>query len=124
MISISAEGLPLAIERQAAAGVAEADVVVLLCDGQAGIQPGDEEIAGWLRQNHPEKPVVLAVNKCENHQKAPLMVRSCRTRQQRQHVRRYVERCRPLRKDSCLWHVTFLLVMAWATSRTQSQPES
>lgn len=75
MISISEAGLPLAIERQAAAGVAEADVVIVLTDGQAGVQAGDAEIAGWLRQYHPDKPVVLAVNKCENVAKSAIMVR-------------------------------------------------
>ncbi|GLC45491.1 hypothetical protein PLESTM_001741600 [Pleodorina starrii] len=74
MKSISAEGLPEAIERQAAAGVAEADSVVLLVDGQAGLQAGDEEILSWLRSNHPSKPVLLAVNKCENSAKADQMV--------------------------------------------------
>lgn len=73
MYDISEEGLPDAIERQAAAGVAEADSIVLLVDGQAGLQPGDREILAWLRSNHPSKPVVLAVNKCENAQKADLM---------------------------------------------------
>jgi hypothetical protein len=38
MADISAEGLPLAIERQAAAGVAEADSIVVMVDGQAGLQ--------------------------------------------------------------------------------------
>lgn len=127
MRSISAEGLPQAIERQAAAGaltaagsllpagssialhcalqatalaalrgtacgkaaahalpaptyiiqtgVAEADSIVLLVDGQAGLQPGDAEILDWLRHNHPDKPVTLAVNKCESATKADIQVR-------------------------------------------------
>ncbi|KXZ52494.1 hypothetical protein GPECTOR_9g538 [Gonium pectorale] len=74
MRSISAEGLPEAIERQAAAGVSEADTVILLVDGQAGLQAGDEEILAWLRSNHPSKSVMLAVNKCENSAKADQMV--------------------------------------------------
>ncbi|KAG2485786.1 hypothetical protein HYH03_015497 [Edaphochlamys debaryana] len=74
MKSISAEGLPEAIERQAAAGVGEADTVILLVDGQSGLQPGDEEILSWLRSNHPGKSVLLAVNKCENSAKADQMV--------------------------------------------------
>ena len=32
------------------AGVEEADAVVLLVDGQAGLQPGDRDILAWLRQ--------------------------------------------------------------------------
>ena len=106
MRDISADGLPSAIERQAAAGegrtvveqdsggrgkeiktvstrkgiqmpdqfrslkvpdvlagVLEADSLVLLVDGQDGFQAGDREILSWLRQKHPSKKVILAVNK-------------------------------------------------------------
>eukprot|EP00892_Ulva_mutabilis_P003026 jgi/Ulvmu1/12724/UM095_0028.1 len=66
MAEVSAENLPFAIERQAAAGVAEADVVVLVCDGQSGPTAADEEIVQWLRRQHSNKRVVLAVNKCES----------------------------------------------------------
>jgi GTP-binding protein len=54
--------------------VAEADSIILLVDGQAGLQPGDSEILDWLRHNHPSKPVVLAVNKCESTTKADIQV--------------------------------------------------
>ncbi len=74
MKSISAEGLPSAIERQAAAGVAEASAIVLVVDGQIGLQEGDGEILSWLRQKHPDKSVTLVVNKCESHLKADLQV--------------------------------------------------
>lgn len=56
-------------------GVEEADSVVLLVDGKAGLQPGDREVLDWLRTNHPRKRVTLAVNKCDNVSKADLMVR-------------------------------------------------
>jgi len=46
-----------AIERQAAAGVAEADCIVLVVDGQSGVTGADEEIVTWLRRTHPKKPV-------------------------------------------------------------------
>lgn len=46
--------------------------MVLLVDGQAGLQAGDGEIVSWLRSTHPTKPIVLAVNKCEAAQKADL----------------------------------------------------
>lgn len=72
MHSISAEGLPEAIERQAAAGVAEADCIVLVMDGQTGLTATDEEIVSWLRRSHPKKPVMLAINKCETPQKADI----------------------------------------------------
>lgn len=54
--------------------MAEADCIILLADGQAGLHPGDGEILDWLRHNHPNKPVVLAVNKCESTVKADLQV--------------------------------------------------
>lgn len=72
MHAISAEGLPEAIERQAAAGVAEADCIVLVMDGQTGLTATDQEIVSWLRRSHPKKPVMLAINKCENPQKADI----------------------------------------------------
>lgn len=68
--SISAKGLPAAIERQAAAAVEESDVLVLVVDGQVGPTASDDEVLTWLRQSHPGKKVVLAVNKCENTNKA------------------------------------------------------
>ena len=64
-----------AIERQAAAGAAEADVLVMVVDGQAGVTAADEEIASWLRRTHPRKPVLLAVNKCENARLADIQAR-------------------------------------------------
>jgi GTP-binding protein len=65
-----------AIERQAAAGVSEADSIVLVMDGQTGLTAADEEIVSWLRRSHPGKPVLLAINKCENPAKADLQVRN------------------------------------------------
>ena len=60
MCSADAESLRTqAIERQAAAGVAEADCIVLVVDGQSGVTGADEEIVTWLRRTHPSKPVLL-----------------------------------------------------------------
>ena len=39
-----------AVERQAAAGVAEADSILLVTDGQQGLTASDEEIVSWLRR--------------------------------------------------------------------------
>lgn len=55
-------------------GVAEADSLVLVVDGQSGLHPSDEEVVAWLRQNHPQKPVILAVNKCESSKQGPTQV--------------------------------------------------
>ena len=52
------------IADQAREAVAEADLVVFLTDGKAGITPGDEEIAAILRS--ARKPVLLAVNKIDD----------------------------------------------------------
>lgn len=70
LLEAAEEGLPGAIERQAAAAVEESDVVVLVVDGQQGMNASDEEILSWLRKSNPGKPIVLAVNKCENVRKA------------------------------------------------------
>jgi GTPase len=50
--------------------VEEANVIVLVVDGQGGSTGADEEVVIWLRRVHPNKPVVLAVNKCESPAKA------------------------------------------------------
>ena len=63
-----------AIERQAAAGIMEADALVLVMDGQQGLTSSDREVVSWLRKTHPNKPLLLAVNKCENPQKADIQV--------------------------------------------------
>jgi predicted GTPase len=47
---------------------------VLVVDGQYGLHPSDEEVLTWLRHNHPSKPVVLAVNKCESQTKGATQV--------------------------------------------------
>jgi GTPase len=50
MAEVSASDLPFAIERQAAAGISEADVVIMVCDGQEGPTTGDEDIINWMRK--------------------------------------------------------------------------
>lgn len=47
---------------------------MLVVDGQYGLHPSDEEVLTWLRQHHPSKPVVLAVNKCESQIKGATQV--------------------------------------------------
>ncbi len=55
--------LPL-IRQQAAAAMADADVIVQVVDGQAGITAADREVATILRQT--DKPVIVAANKLES----------------------------------------------------------
>ncbi len=57
------EFLPM-IRQQVMAALAEAQVVVLVLDGQAGLTDADQTIAQWLREQ--PLPVVVAVNKCES----------------------------------------------------------
>jgi GTP-binding protein len=52
------------IRAQAEVAIAEAEVIVFLVDGEAGVTSSDIEIADLLRRT--EKPVLLAVNKADN----------------------------------------------------------
>jgi len=56
---------PLAgsIREQARAGIAEAQVAVLVVDARAGVRPGDEEMADLLRR--APVPTIVAANKCD-----------------------------------------------------------
>lgn len=55
--------LPL-IRQQASIAIQDADVVVLVVDGQSGITEADREVANILRQS--DKPIVVAANKLES----------------------------------------------------------
>ncbi|HEY3829297.1 MAG TPA: ribosome biogenesis GTPase Der [Solirubrobacteraceae bacterium] len=63
---------PLAgsIREQARAGLAEADVAVLVVDARAGMRPGDEELADLLRRS--PLPMIVAANKCDGVADLPL----------------------------------------------------
>jgi GTPase len=63
---------PLAgsIRDQARAGLADADVAVLVVDARAGVRPGDEEMADLLRRS--PVPVIVAANKCDGVADLPL----------------------------------------------------
>lgn len=60
----SDEGMDVAIRDQAMIAVEQADVVLFLVDGRAGVQPLDERLAEVLRKT--AKPVLLVVNKVDN----------------------------------------------------------
>ena len=57
------EGLPTAIQAQARAAVADADAILFLVDGQAGVVPDDEILARTLHRT--AKPLLVAVNKID-----------------------------------------------------------
>ncbi len=63
---------PLAgsIRDQARAGLADAQVAVLVVDARAGVRPGDEEMADLLRRS--PLPVIVAANKCDGVAELPL----------------------------------------------------
>jgi GTP-binding protein len=63
---------PLAgsIRDQARAGLAEAQVAVLVVDARAGVRPGDEEMADLLRRS--PLPTIVAANKCDGVAELPL----------------------------------------------------
>ncbi len=63
---------PLAgsIRDQARAGLADAEVAVLVVDARAGVRPGDEEIADLLRRS--SLPTIVAANKCDGVADLPL----------------------------------------------------
>src|ERR1700726_2986136 len=63
---------PLAgsIRDQARAGIADAQVAVLVVDARAGVRPGDEEMADLLRRS--SLPTIVAANKIDNVGDVPL----------------------------------------------------
>ena len=60
---VNAEGVYAEMARQAREAIAEADVIVFVVDGRAGLSPQDKRIAQQLREANA--PVFLAVNKTE-----------------------------------------------------------
>ena len=63
---------PLAgsIRDQARAGLADAQVAVLVVDARAGVRPGDEEMADLLRRS--PLPTIVSANKCDGVAELPL----------------------------------------------------
>ncbi len=63
---------PLAgsIRDQARAGLADAQVAVLVVDARAGVRPGDQEMADLLRRS--PLPTIVAANKCDGVAEIPL----------------------------------------------------
>jgi GTP-binding protein len=59
----AADSLSVAVQAQAREAIAEADAIVLVTDGRAGLRAGDAELADLLRR--ADVPVVLVVNKLD-----------------------------------------------------------
>lgn len=73
MADVEFEGIPTAAisratQEQAKLALEEADVILFLVDGQAGLTAGDWEVTDLVRRS--EKPLVLAVNKAESQTRA------------------------------------------------------
>lgn len=62
-ISGDEAGIDVAMAEQSMTAIDEADIVLLLVDGRAGIHPGDEALVKYLRQR--SKPFHLVVNKID-----------------------------------------------------------
>jgi GTP-binding protein len=63
------EGLPTAVQAQARAAMAQADAILFVVDGKAGLVPVDETLARTLHRS--DKPVALVVNKLDHPSHAP-----------------------------------------------------
>jgi GTP-binding protein len=66
------DALAASIRDQARAGLADAQVAVLVVDARAGVRPGDEEMADLLRRS--PVPSIVAANKCDGVSELPLAV--------------------------------------------------
>jgi GTPase len=66
------DALAGSIRDQARAGLAEAQVAVLVVDARAGVRPGDEEMADLLRRS--PVPSIVAANKCDGVGELPMAV--------------------------------------------------
>jgi GTP-binding protein len=60
------EEIPRKVREQAEQAMAEADLIVFVVDGRAGLMPIDAEIAAILRRTR--KPLLLVVNKLDHHE--------------------------------------------------------
>ncbi|MBN4053515.1 ribosome biogenesis GTPase Der [Haliea sp. AH-315-K21] len=59
----SEEGIDAPMADQALLAIEEADLTVLLVDGRAGLNPGDQHIVDFLRKQ--QRPFIVAVNKTD-----------------------------------------------------------
>ena len=97
---------PLAgsIREQAQAGIADAEVALLVVDARAGARPGEHEIADLLRRG--DTPVLVAANKCDTRRRHPARRRVPRARARRAGRRlggagpRHRRPARPPRRDA------------------------
>ncbi len=60
------------MRRQTESALKEADAVLFLIDGRAGLTPLDRHFANWLRKQG--KPIIVGINKCENEKAAAVAI--------------------------------------------------
>lgn len=60
----SEDEMLVSMRSQARLAIEEADAIMFLMDGRAGLTPADTEIAGFLRES--QKPIFHVVNKCDS----------------------------------------------------------
>jgi GTP-binding protein len=65
-----AQALAAQVREQARAGVADAQVALLVVDARTGVRPGDEELARELQR--APLPTIVAANKCDSVSEMPL----------------------------------------------------
>jgi GTPase len=65
-----AQALAAQVRDQSRAGIADAQVAVLVVDARAGVRAGDEELAAELRRG--ALPIIIAANKCDSVADMPL----------------------------------------------------
>ena len=61
---MNTDKIAVSIRQQAQIAIAEADVILFVCDARAGITHEDAEVAKMLRQS--KKPIVLDINKADS----------------------------------------------------------
>lgn len=61
---MNTDKIAVSIRQQAQIAIAEADVILFVCDARAGITHEDAEVAKMLRQS--KKPIALAINKADS----------------------------------------------------------
>ncbi len=69
------EGMLGLVKRQSELAIAEADAIIFLMDGRAGLTPTDREIMNVVRGN--PKPIFVAVNKIDIPEKETLVAEFC-----------------------------------------------
>lgn len=65
------QNLTAEVEKQIAAGLAKADLVLFVVDAQAGVVPLDQTVADVLRRSVGDKPVVMVANKVDSTKQEP-----------------------------------------------------